>query len=1093
MQVKDQTPIGKQILKWFGYIFGAVVGILIIAVILFYANRETIKEKVMEAANQEQNGDLQIGQIGIAPFEDFPNFTLQLQDIVYHEKKIEERKEDAKPIAALGNFYVSINIVKLIKGDVHIGAIKLEDGEVNLRAYKDSTFNLVNALGIDLSDTTKVEETADTTQSAPPAFDIALDELTLKNIKITAYNGMTEVGVGMQVHQITTSLEYNADEITNHLLFNVELLGILKEKKVLWPNKKLEFTSDLRFDRLHKFITIDTCDAILEGAAFALSGTVDIPNDMYLDLDIHASQKDLNIINLLANGKIDVEKLKSNYSSTLDGLEFDAKITGKSASTLPKVEANVELKKFTLKSLKTPYAINDFSFKAYLNTGDSTDFSQLKFDLSQFVIASTNGDTKGTLSVSNGIQQPHIDLQWEANMELDNFNDLLTDLPIDSLGGKIEFQADVAYDIDLVKKKFLNLDDAEQKIALKVNNLHFKHKPTGMQPHSMGGIFYIWDNHLGVKDLKGQLDGSDFKFNGNIDNLLFYALGMETDIIANIKLESEHLMVKELLQYSDSIDSSLAENLHDINIDFTLNTTSKGINDYKLLPYGTLKINDLQTHFENFQPIHSVTGLMGITEKHIGVKYLKGNIGKSDFNFQGGFEDYDGLVYKDSTITIKSGFNIQSNSMRVVDFFTYGDSLLVPKTFQNEKMNNFQIAGGVDVVNQELFSGKKVPNFRLWMKGLKWRLSISPLLFRNFKFELVKNDNDILLNDFTGKVGQSDMTFNAQLYNITDSTRKDFYGKFQVDAKMINFNELLKLTLPAETYEASSASRAQQIEEEEPIDIFAIKYPKLELDVKVNQMKLMEMDIKNFKGQVTTSPDQTIALNDVQVRLGDIGGLELSGMANLQNPQHVIMDGNAKLKNVDLSQVDFEVEYEGDVINISENFDGILNSTMKAKAHINNDLSIDIAQTTADIDMTLLNGRVVDFAPLEAMATYFGNKDMNNIRFDTLQNKFTVENGIFHIPRMSIASTIGQIYMSGEQHLDMQMAYMVEVPFRLVRSVAWNTLTGGKKKKDDEPDEIQQDEGGKYVAVRIEGTVDDYNIKLGKGKKNKKKEKEKKG
>ncbi|MBB6462525.1 AsmA-like C-terminal region-containing protein [Flammeovirga kamogawensis] len=1085
--MKDQTPIGKKALKLVGYLIGTIVFISLLAVLLFYANRDKIKAKVIEVVNQEQNGDLQIGQIGIAPFEDFPNFTLQLQDIVYHEKKSALRQEEDKPIAALGNFFVSINIVKLFGGNVHVGAIKLEDGEVNLRAFKDSTVNIINALGIDLTDTTKVEEPADTTKKAPPAFALQLDEFTLKNIKITAYNGLTEVGTGMQIHQITTSLGYNKDEIKNHLLVNVELLGILKDEKILWPNKHLELTSDLRFDRKTKFINIDTCDMNLEGAAFSLSGTVDIPNEMFLDLDIHASQKDLNIINLIANGKLDVEKLKSNYSSTLGGLEFDAKIIGKSAATLPKVTADVKLDKFTLKSLKTPYAIQDFSFEAHLNTGDSTDLSQLAFDLNKFNLETTNGFMRGKLGVSNGIKQPHLDLQWEADMELDNLNDLLTNVPIDSLRGRLEFQADIEYDIDIEKRKFLNVKNAEQKIALKLKDIALRHTETGISPREINGVFYIWDNHLGVKDLSAKVDGSDFKFNGNIDNLLFYALGYNTDIVADIKLESKHLLVKELLQYTDSANADLADNLHDIIIDFTLNTTTKGLNEYKLLPYGSLKINNLQTHFDKFQPIHNVKGVMGITKKHLGIKRLSGNIGKSDFTFVGGFEDYDGLFYKDSTITIKSGFNITSNSMRVVDFFTYGDSLLVPKSFENEKMNNFQISGGVDIVNQELFSGKKVPNFRLWMKGLKWRLSISPLLFRNFKFELVKKDNDIYLNDFTGKVGQSDMTFNAQLYNVTDSTRQDFNGKFQVDAKMLNFNELLKLVVPEESYAESSASRAETIEEEEPVDIFAIKYPNLELDVKVKRMKLMEMDIKNFKGKVRTSSDQTISLDKVKVRLGDIGGLEMSGLANLQDPKNVILDGSATLKNVDLSQVDINVEYEDDVINVSKNFNGILNSTMTAKAHINDNLSIDISKTTAEINMTLEDGRIMDFAPLSAMATYFGNKDMNNIRFDKIENNFTVKDGVFYIPRMDISSTIGQLYISGEQHLDMNMAYMVEVPFKLVRSVAWNTLTGGgKKKKEGEEDEIQKDEGGKYVAVRIEGNIDDYSIKLGKGKKNKK-------
>ncbi|OHX66593.1 AsmA family protein [Flammeovirga pacifica] len=1081
----ENRNIGKKILKFTGYIFLGIFGLLVIAVLLFYLNRQTIKEKVIEVVNQEQNGELKIGQIGIAPFEDFPHFTLQLDSIAYYEKKPELRKENARPIAALNKFFVSVDVMAAISGNVQIGAIKLHDGEVNLYAYKDSTFNLTNALGLDLTDTTAVETTQDTTQSKPPAFAVQLDKFSLKNIKVIAYNEMTDKGIGVQVNNIKTSLTYNENIISNKLKVNVELLGIKDKERILWPNKHLEMKTNLTFDRVKKIIDIKKCDFDLEGAVFALNGTIDIPNDLTLDLNVTASQKDLNIINLLANGKMDVEKMKSDYSSTLGGLNFDAKITGKSKATLPKVVANVSLDKFTLKSLKTPYAINDFSFAASLNTGDSSDLSQLEFHLNKFNIETTNGFTKGDLSITNGIEKPHLNLKWEADLSLDNFDDLLTDIPFDSLGGNLKFKADVKYDIDVKKKAFIESGKNSQKIYLKLSDAYVRHIPTGLAPRDVNATLYIWENHVGIKDFMGKIDGSDFKFNGNIDNIIFYALGMQTPIKADVKLQSKHFLMKELLQYTDSLSVDLADNLHDIDIDFTLETDSKSLNDYKIIPYGKLKINNLQTSFDKFQSIHNVSGLLGITPSALGIDHLKGNIGKSDFYFRGGFENYDGIIHKDSSVTIKAGFDIRSNSMRVVDFFTYGDSLLVPKTFKNEKMNNFQIQGGAEVVNQELFSDKKVPDFKVWMKGLKWRLSITPLLFRDFRFEVVKKDNDIYLNDFKGKIGQSDLTFNAQLTNVLDSTRKDFKGAFQVDAKMINFNELLKLTLPEETYEQSSASRSQEIQEEEAVDLFAIQYPELELDIKVNTMKLMEMNIKNFDGKVSTTTDQKVILNGVSVQLGDIGKMTMSGEANTQDPKNVILEADAKMTNVDLSKIHFEVEYEGDKMNVAENFDGILNANLKMKSHINEDLSIDIAHTTADIKMTLEDGRVVNFGPLEAMARYFGNKDMSNIRFDKIENNFTVKDGVFYIPRMDIASTIGQLYISGEQHLDMNMKYMVEVPFKLVRSVAWNTLTGGKKKKDDEEDEIQKDDGGKYVAVRIEGNVDDYSIKLGKGKKKK--------
>ncbi|MCT4671962.1 MAG: AsmA-like C-terminal region-containing protein [Prolixibacteraceae bacterium] len=1044
-----------------------------------------MKKVIINAVNKEQNGELYIGEVNIAPFENFPNLTLQLDSIRYFENKKELRLLEERPVAALSKFFVSIDVISLCQGNINIGAIKLLDGEVNLIQHSDSTLNLTNALGIDLTDTTRTNEPVDTTKSIPPAFNIQLDRFSMNNINLVAYNQVTEKGIGVLVHNINTSLTYNKEIISNSLDIDVELLGVKDKDRMRWQHKNMSIDTKVNFHRTTKIMDIYECDLQVEGAQLELNGTVDIPNDLDLDLNIKASQKDLNIINLLANGKVDLDKIKKNYSSTLGGITFDAKVSGKSKNRLPKLEANLSVDQLTLKSLDTSYGLNDLSLEASLNTGNSSDLDQLEFHLKKFNLETTNGYARGTVDLTNGIKTPRMSLKWEANIDLNNFDDLLTNVPIDSLKGHVDFKADVAYIIDVKNKKILNPSKGEQKVALKIRDVSVMHSPTGVKPRDINGIFYIWDNHLGIKDFTAKIDNSDLKFNGNIDNLIFWALGMETDIDARVRLQSDHLLLKELVRYSDTMKVDMVENMHDIDVDFTMHTTSNNLNDYTLFPYGQLELHNMQSSFDNFKPIHDVTGFFGIGKKRLGVKYLKGNIGESDFSFTGGFENYDGVVFKDSTITIKSGFNITSNSMRVVDFFTYGDSLLIPNSFVNEKLNSFQIQGGVDVSNQELFSGKKVPNFRLWMNGLKWRLSITPLIFRDFEFELVKEDNEIKLNDFTGKVGQSDMKFNAQLYNITDSTRKDFNARFQVDAKMINFNELLKLTLPLETYEASSQSRAQAIQDQKPIDIFAIKYPNMVLDVSVDRMKLMDMDIVDFDGTVSTSKDKKITLDKVSVKIGDIGKMNMSGVADLQDPQNVIMKGDVSLKNIDLSQIDLEVDYDGEKINISENFDGIMNSDMSAKARINKDLSIDIANTTADIKMTLENGRVVNFGPLQAMGSYFGNKNMNNIRFDKLENDFTIKDGIFYIPRMDISSTIGQIYVSGEQHLDMQMKYLVEVPFKLVRSVAWNTLIGGKKKKHGEEDSIQKDEGGKYVAVRIEGNVDDYKIKLGKGRKNK--------
>jgi hypothetical protein len=111
------------------------------------------------------------------------------------------------------------------------------------------------------------------------------------------------------------------------------------------------------------------------------------------------------------------------------------------------------------------------------------------------------------------------------------------------------------------------------------------------------------------------------------------------------------------------------------------------------------------------------------------------------------------------------------------------------------------------------------------------------------------------------------------------------------------------------------------------------------------------------------------------------------------------------------------------------------------------------------------------------MARFFGENQVRNIRFGELSNTFDFRNNKLIIPRMEISSTLGFIHLSGEQSMDMQMDYFVQVPLRIVTRALRNSVFGAR---EPEIQEVESSDGRRrsFLNVRVSGTPDNYRVEL---------------
>ncbi len=87
---------------------------------------------------------------------------------------------------------------------------------------------------------------------------------------------------------------------------------------------------------------------------------------------------------------------------------------------------------------------------------------------------------------------------------------------------------------------------------------------------------------------------------------------------------------------------------------------------------------------------------------------------------------------------------------------------------------------------------------------------------------------------------------------------------------------------------------------------------------------------------------------------------------------------------------------------------------------------------------------------------------------------------------MTIESTLGHMDISGTQDMSNEINYYVRIPMRAVMKATRNKIFGVKENDAKTEDEIVERDSKKkirYLNLNITGTIDDYNIKVGKDKK----------
>jgi hypothetical protein len=416
----------------------------------------------------------------------------------------------------------------------------------------------------------------------------------------------------------------------------------------------------------------------------------------------------------------------------------------------------------------------------------------------------------------------------------------------------------------------------------------------------------------------------------------------------------------------------------------------------------------------------------------------------------------------------------------------------VPKDYHEEVVSNLWLRSKTELRYDSVF---RFANIKI--ANISGELSRHPFRVDSISGNVkIGTDHFVKIDTLKGKIGRSDFDLSMRLYTGKDTARMAKENFLQFSSRFLDIDQLSNYKF---TDEAPAPDTLVAVEQ--PIvattvastshtggfNIFNIPFINFRATIQVDKVKYQRLWIKNLFTNARMQQDQHLYLDTLRMEIAD-GKLAARAHFNGSNPEKIYLRSRINVNDVNMEKLLLKLDYLGQDYVINKNIRGRLTGQIKSYVQMHPDLTPILEHSEAQLDVDIHDGVLVNFAPMQAMSSYFKDKNLNLVRFDTLRNKLTFKDGALSIPAMNINSSLGFMEISGKQSMNMSMEYYLRIPLKMVTQVGWRMLFGKKQEEvdTDQVDAIEyrdKDKKVRFLNVSISGTPEEYKVKLGKAKK----------
>lgn len=297
-----------------------------------------------------------------------------------------------------------------------------------------------------------------------------------------------------------------------------------------------------------------------------------------------------------------------------------------------------------------------------------------------------------------------------------------------------------------------------------------------------------------------------------------------------------------------------------------------------------------------------------------------------------------------------------------------------------------------------------------------FRLKDQPLAFTGFSALIHLRGNDVMVEEFSGKAGNSDFKMIGDFRNLF-GWLLDNKQKLEVTASasssLIDLNELL----------ADDRQSA-----ESPDSVFRLNFSdrlKCRLDLEADRLLFRKFEASGITGQLAL---EAKVLMTRQLNFTTSGGsVRLKGTIDDRPADSLRIEYDALINSLDINSLFSEMGNFGQAVIVDKNLKGKVSAEIQFRSMWTDRLDINDKSIYVKSDIVIENGELLNFDPMLALSRFVKGTDLRAIKFSTLSNTIEIRDRKIYIPVMEIKSSAIDIIASGVHTFDNAVDYKLQL------------------------------------------------------------------
>ena len=330
----------------------------------------------------------------------------------------------------------------------------------------------------------------------------------------------------------------------------------------------------------------------------------------------------------------------------------------------------------------------------------------------------------------------------------------------------------------------------------------------------------------------------------------------------------------------------------------------------------------------------------------------------------------------------------------------------------------------------------------LTLRGVQLRLREFTQPFSGLNGVFLLRRNDVAVSSFTGRVGASDFQMNGVFKNGLGwllLPRQQLLVEADVKSRQLNFDQLLSLRTSAGT--ATSAASAKSS--------YGFRFPpNLALDINMHAQRTR---FRRFRGRDLrgTIRLQNQVLSAPSLSVAAAGGrASFRGTLDARNPDLLRLSSSTSCQQLPLDSLFYVFEDFGQQFITARHLRGTLTASAESDMYFSSNLDPLTDKLQAEVKVTVRNGELNNFMPLQKLSMIAGRERLRHLRFAQLTTPVYIQSRTVYLPEMEIRSNVkaaSLVRVTGTHTFDQQMDYHLSIPILpgLLSRVVPNGSTAG--------------------------------------------------